>query len=194
MPALTREAARLPMRRLADIVSLGEAMTPIVPLPKLEDVIAGAVGASDRELGYNQSFVYPRLGIGELPRAMARELPEIELGRAPAHIDADGGLGRYSIVPYQSTHNTGGTILGTTRAVNLTVTGAATIVIANGAGLYAGQVVSLRGVAVSGGGSYTLAVQGGTLTINATDEEPEVMRNAANDAWVVIRKGTATIV
>lgn len=61
-----------------------------VPLPKLEDVIAGAVGASDRELGYNQSFVYPRLGIGELPRAMARELPEIELGRAAAHIDAHG--------------------------------------------------------------------------------------------------------
>lgn len=86
------------------------------------------------------------------------------------------------------------TILGTTRAVNLTVTGASNIAIANGAGLYAGQVVSLRGVAVSGGGSYTLAVQGGTLTINATDEEPEVMRNAANDAWVVIRKGTATIV
>lgn len=59
-----------------------------VPLPKLEDVIAGAVGRSDRELGYNQSFVYPRLGIGELPRAMARELPELELSRAPERIDA----------------------------------------------------------------------------------------------------------
>ena len=59
-----------------------------VPLPKLEDVIAGAVGQSDRELGYNQSFVYPRLGIGELPKAMARELPELELSRAPAAIDA----------------------------------------------------------------------------------------------------------
>lgn len=59
-----------------------------VPLPKLEDVIAGAVGASDRELGYNQNFVYPRLGIGELPKAMARSLPEIELGRAPTRIDA----------------------------------------------------------------------------------------------------------
>jgi hypothetical protein len=86
------------------------------------------------------------------------------------------------------------TILGTTRAVVLTVTAAATVVIANGAGLYAGQVVSLRAAAVSGGGAYTLAVQGGTLTMNATGEEPEVMRNAANDAWVVIRLGTATIV
>jgi protoporphyrinogen oxidase len=59
-----------------------------VPLPKLEDVIAGAVGASDRELGYNQNFVYPRLGIGELPKAMAKDLPELELGRAPTRIDA----------------------------------------------------------------------------------------------------------
>ena len=58
-----------------------------VPLPKLEDVIAGAVGLNDRELGYNQRFVYPRLGIGELPKAMHRELPQLELGRAPARID-----------------------------------------------------------------------------------------------------------
>lgn len=58
-----------------------------VPLPKLEDVIAGAVGVSGRELGYNQSFVYPRLGIGELPKAMARELPKLELGRSPERID-----------------------------------------------------------------------------------------------------------
>jgi hypothetical protein len=86
------------------------------------------------------------------------------------------------------------TILGTTRAVVLTVTAAPTVVIADGAGLYAGQVVSLRAAAVAGGGSYTLAVQGGTLTMNATGEEPEVMRNEANDAWVVIRLGTATIV
>jgi protoporphyrinogen oxidase len=58
-----------------------------VPLPKLEDVVAGAVGLNDRELGYNTSFVYPRLGIGELPKGMARELPELELSRAPKHVD-----------------------------------------------------------------------------------------------------------
>jgi protoporphyrinogen oxidase len=58
-----------------------------VPMPKLEDVVAGAVGLNDRELGYNTSFVYPRLGIGELARAMARDLPEIELGRAPTSVD-----------------------------------------------------------------------------------------------------------
>lgn len=58
-----------------------------VPLPKLEDVIAGAVGLNDRELGYNQRFIYPRLGIGELPKAMHRRLPQVELGRAPKRID-----------------------------------------------------------------------------------------------------------
>jgi protoporphyrinogen oxidase len=58
-----------------------------VPLPKLEDVIAGAVGLNDRELGYNQTFLYPRLGIGELPNAMHRRLRSVELGRAPSRID-----------------------------------------------------------------------------------------------------------
>jgi protoporphyrinogen oxidase len=58
-----------------------------VPLPKLEDVIAGAVGLNDRELGYNQTFLYPRLGIGELPRAMHRRLTSVELGRSPSRID-----------------------------------------------------------------------------------------------------------
>jgi protoporphyrinogen oxidase len=58
-----------------------------VPLPKLEDVIAGAVGLNDRELGYNQRFLYPRLGIGELPRAMHERLTSVELGRAPQRID-----------------------------------------------------------------------------------------------------------
>ena len=58
-----------------------------VPLPKLEDVIAGAVGMNDRELGYNQRFLYPRLGIGELPRAMHERVTSVELGRAPERID-----------------------------------------------------------------------------------------------------------
>jgi protoporphyrinogen oxidase len=58
-----------------------------VPLPKLEDVIAGAVGLNDRELGYNANFVYPRRGIGVLTDGMARCLPRMELGRAPRHID-----------------------------------------------------------------------------------------------------------
>jgi protoporphyrinogen oxidase len=59
-----------------------------VPLPKLEDVLAGAVGKTSAELGYNARFSYPRLGIGELPKAMAKSLPvELELGRSPLAID-----------------------------------------------------------------------------------------------------------
>jgi protoporphyrinogen oxidase len=58
-----------------------------VPLPKLEDVVAGAVGLNDRELGYNAQFIYPRLGIGELSRGLARSVDGIELGRSPQSID-----------------------------------------------------------------------------------------------------------
>jgi protoporphyrinogen oxidase len=58
-----------------------------VPLPKLEDVLAGAVGMNDRELGYNVRFVYPRRGIGALADGLARAVPQVELGRAPTSID-----------------------------------------------------------------------------------------------------------
>ncbi|MCC6556511.1 MAG: FAD-dependent oxidoreductase [Polyangiaceae bacterium] len=59
-----------------------------VPLPRLEDVLAGAVGHDPPELGYNATFVYPRLGIGQLSDGLARALPApIELGRAPVAID-----------------------------------------------------------------------------------------------------------
>jgi protoporphyrinogen oxidase len=58
-----------------------------VPLPKLDDVVAGAVGLRDRELGYNTHFVYPRLGIGELTKGLARAVPQVEYQRAPRSID-----------------------------------------------------------------------------------------------------------
>jgi protoporphyrinogen oxidase len=58
-----------------------------VPLPKLDDVVAGAVGKNDRELGYNVRFVYPRLGIGELTKGLSRAVPQVELSRAPKAID-----------------------------------------------------------------------------------------------------------
>ena len=58
-----------------------------VPLPRLEDVIAGAVGLNDRELGYNTNFIYPRLGIGQLAQGMARRVPELELERSPLRIE-----------------------------------------------------------------------------------------------------------
>jgi protoporphyrinogen oxidase len=58
-----------------------------VPLPTLKDVIGGALGVRGPELGYNQTFLYPRLGIGELPNAMARSVAPLELCRSPRRID-----------------------------------------------------------------------------------------------------------
>ena len=57
-----------------------------VPLPKLEDVLRGALGASAPELGYNSQFWYPEQGIGSFSDALAAGTA-IELNRAPEHID-----------------------------------------------------------------------------------------------------------
>jgi protoporphyrinogen oxidase len=57
-----------------------------VPLPRLEDVLRGALGAQAPELGYNTSFWYPEQGIGTFSAALAARTP-IELSRAPQHID-----------------------------------------------------------------------------------------------------------
>jgi protoporphyrinogen oxidase len=59
-----------------------------VPRPKLEDVLAGALGLPDRKLGYNARFLYPRGGIGELPAAMARGVRDLTLRAAPIAIRA----------------------------------------------------------------------------------------------------------
>ncbi len=59
-----------------------------VPRPDLEDVLAGAVGLNDRELGYNASFLYPRQGIGELTDALQRSLAgAIRFGHAPRAVN-----------------------------------------------------------------------------------------------------------
>lgn len=76
-----------------------------VPLPKLEDVIAGAVGKNDRELGYNAHFLYPRLGIGELPKAMFPYVAEhTRLEHAPVGIDWRRKVLRFADgeVPYRA--------------------------------------------------------------------------------------------
>ncbi|HEU4538137.1 MAG TPA: FAD-dependent oxidoreductase, partial [Polyangiaceae bacterium] len=73
----------VPPRELA-----ADAGGRFLPLPSVEDVVAGAVGLDDRALGYNATFLYPRRGIGALPEAMARALRGgAELGRAPDAID-----------------------------------------------------------------------------------------------------------
>jgi len=59
-----------------------------VPKPDREDVLKGAVGLHDRELGYNAEFLYPRRGIGELPEALHAALRrKAELGREVEAVD-----------------------------------------------------------------------------------------------------------
>jgi len=51
-----------------------------VPVPPVEQILAGAVGAKLPELGYNARFLYPKTGgIGELPRALVKQLPQKRL-------------------------------------------------------------------------------------------------------------------
>lgn len=50
--------------------------TRFVPIPKLDEVVKGAVGDTPPELGYNVSFLYPRKGgIESLTRALAAQIP-----------------------------------------------------------------------------------------------------------------------
>ncbi|MBW2456042.1 MAG: hypothetical protein JRI68_16105, partial [Deltaproteobacteria bacterium] len=58
-----------------------------VPIPSLADVIAGAVGLTDRELGYNTRFLYPTRGIGRLSEGLAAAVGAIEVNRTARHID-----------------------------------------------------------------------------------------------------------
>jgi protoporphyrinogen oxidase len=58
-----------------------------VPVPSVEDVLRGAFGVDPPSIGYNTRFLYPRLGIGELSRALAERASTIELGQAPSRID-----------------------------------------------------------------------------------------------------------
>lgn len=75
-------------------------------------------------------------------------------------------------------------ILNTTTEILLTVTSSANTAISTTSSV-AGQEIFIRATAVSGGGSYTLAVTGGTLTFNSTGEAAIIQRSAANDAWFV---------
>ena len=61
-----------------------------VPLPNLEQVIAGAVGAGPPELGYNQTFLYPTEGgIETFTRALAGRLAggQVTTGTSPDAVD-----------------------------------------------------------------------------------------------------------
>lgn len=78
----------------------------------------------------------------------------------------------------------------TTRIVCSTASGANTAISTTSS--YDGQRISLQMTAAAGGGSYTLAVTGGTLTLNAANETALVERIGA--AWVVLSLNGATVV
>ena len=59
-----------------------------VPIPKLEDVVSGAVGANPPEMGYNVGFLYPREGgIETMTRAL---IGRMQGGEAHLRSDPDG--------------------------------------------------------------------------------------------------------
>src|SRR5262249_49788936 len=61
-----------------------------VPIPKMEDVVRGAVGDVPPEMGYNIHFLYPKQGgIETLTRALVARLSggEVMLGADPEKID-----------------------------------------------------------------------------------------------------------
>ena len=65
-----------------------------VPIPTLEQVLAGAVGAGPAELGYNVRFLYPRQGgIESFTRGLVAQLDagQTRLGMAPEAIDLRAG-------------------------------------------------------------------------------------------------------
>jgi protoporphyrinogen oxidase len=61
-----------------------------VPTPTLAEVEAGAAGDSQDRMGYNATFLYPKRGVGELTRAMASRVGEVELGAAIRAVDHRG--------------------------------------------------------------------------------------------------------
>ncbi len=94
-----------------------EELTPdwgsrFIPLPQVEQVVAGALGLRQDGLGYNVRFLYPRAGgIDHLPEAMAarlrgRDPRAIRLGCSAEEIDVVGRRVKLSGVddwqPYRS--------------------------------------------------------------------------------------------
>lgn len=58
-----------------------------VPIPTVEEVVSGALGLPQEEMGYNAHFFYPRTGIGELPIGLARRVKNVEFQTSIAKID-----------------------------------------------------------------------------------------------------------
>jgi len=65
-----------------------EWCAPFLPVPKPEEIVAGAYSANTRAMGYNTVFSYPkRGGIGALSTAMAKDLSGLRLGLEVESVD-----------------------------------------------------------------------------------------------------------
>jgi protoporphyrinogen oxidase len=59
-----------------------------IPKPSLEEVVNGALGLTNRGMGYNPKFIYPKDGgIDCLPRALAKPIRHVHLGSTVEYID-----------------------------------------------------------------------------------------------------------
>ena len=59
-----------------------------IPKPSLEEVINGALGLTNKGMGYNPKFIYPRRGgIECLPQALGKPIKRIHTGESVEYID-----------------------------------------------------------------------------------------------------------
>jgi protoporphyrinogen oxidase len=60
-----------------------------IPKPTLDEVVNGALGLTNKGMGYNPKFIYPKHGgIDCLPQALARSIKNVHSNETVQHIDA----------------------------------------------------------------------------------------------------------
>lgn len=68
-----------------------------IPKPSLEEVVNGALGLTNKGMGYNPRFLYPKDGgIDVLPRALARSITNVHTGEPIASIDPSRKIVRFA--------------------------------------------------------------------------------------------------
>lgn len=59
-----------------------------IPKPTLEEVVNGALGLTNKGMGYNPRFMYPKTGgIECLPQALARPIKDLQVNETVAYVD-----------------------------------------------------------------------------------------------------------
>lgn len=148
----------------------------------IHDDVAGEIAAitlkavpvaADELLIEDSAAAYAKksITIGTIPVAQAQVTRVVSQPAADAAVELDATIG----------------------GVQLSVAGAVPVAITTNANCFSGQVVHLFALSVAGGGSYTLPLDVGTLTLDATSEGAIVMFDGTD--WVCVGlSGGATIV